>query len=208
MATASKQRSRIPDDVYQIILERISGGELVTDVAKELGYCRTDVWRASENGTSDSNETPSAHSLLASHSAYMRARIAQAHSIAEDTILISDGRDADGEARTLALVESLDGVDEKDKQRLLNSLQSVAVQRDTLRVNTRKFLLAKIAPKIYGDHSTQEVTGSVVVEHNVAPALQASLAARLAGIASRRLPSASAVVVEDSIVVDDTATDL
>jgi hypothetical protein len=34
-----------------------------------------------------------------------------------------------------------------------------AVQRDRLKVDTRKWLLAKALPKIYGDRLTAEVTG-------------------------------------------------
>ena len=33
------------------------------------------------------------------------------------------------------------------------------VQRDRLRIDTRKWLLSKALPKIYGDKITQEVTG-------------------------------------------------
>ena len=38
---------------------------------------------------------------------------------------------------------------------------SAAVQRDRLRVDTRKFLMGKLAPRIYGDKQTVEHTGTV-----------------------------------------------
>ena len=38
---------------------------------------------------------------------------------------------------------------------------SGAVQDKRLRVDTRKWLLSKVLPKIYGDHKTLEVTGTV-----------------------------------------------
>lgn len=41
------------------------------------------------------------------------------------------------------------------------SPNNVAVRRDGLRVDTRKFLLAKLAPKVYGDRQTIEHTGAV-----------------------------------------------
>lgn len=111
------------------------------------------------------------------------------HSIAEDTILIADGRDVESQTRMRAMVDTLAGVDDDDKARLLASLQSVAVQRDTLRVNTRKFLMAKIAPKIYGEPTKQvELSGPgggpIAVED--VSQLRDTLTARLAGIASRR----------------------
>lgn len=43
------------------------------------------------------------------------------------------------------------------------SPNNVAVRRDGLRVDTRKFLLAKLAPKVYGDRQTIEHTGAVGV---------------------------------------------
>lgn len=194
------QRSNLSDDTYLAILDRVSAGELVTDVVKDFGATRTDVWRKSEEERTEGNGHPSS----VSSSAYMRARIAQAHSIAEDTILIADGRDDDGAKRLVAMVESLAGVDDDDKERLLNSLALAAVQRDKLRVDTRKFLLAKIAPRIYGDTTRHvELTGkdggSIQVED--VTALQAGLTARLAGIASRRrLLSATVRVLEPETV--------
>jgi hypothetical protein len=38
-------------------------------------------------------------------------------------------------------------------------------QRDRLRVDTRKWLMGKLAPKKYGERITQEVTGAVHHEH-------------------------------------------
>ena len=192
--TLGRPRTHSREAIARLICYRVAQGELVTDVCKDIGITRGMLHKWGEQDTTIRD-------------AFARARVSQAHAMMEDTILIADGLEEGGSLRLYAMVDALSGVDEKDKQRLIDSLQASAVARDRLRVDTRKWATSKIAPKIYGDHSTQEVTGSVVVEHNVAPALQASLAARLAGIASRRLPSVSASVVEDaSIVVDDAAT--
>lgn len=41
------------------------------------------------------------------------------------------------------------------------------VQRARLQVDTRKFLMAKLAPHVYGDHVSVEHSGSVVHDHTV-----------------------------------------
>lgn len=153
------------DTTFQAILERVAGGELVTDVAKEYGVSRQMIWR---------------HCQDTSHAdAYARARVSQAHSIAEDT---------------LSLADSAQGM----------TSDGVAAVR--LRVDTRKWLTSKIAPRIYGDTTRHvELTGkdggSIQVED--VGQLQSALTARLAGIASRRkLLTASARVIEDGETVD------
>jgi hypothetical protein len=70
-----------------------------------------------------------------------------------------------------------------------------------LRVDTRKWLTSKIAPRIYGDTTRHvELTGkdggSIQVED--VSALQGALTARLAGIASRRkLLTATATIIAE-----------
>lgn len=202
------QRSNLSDDTYLAILDRVSNGELVTDICRELAITRADVWRKSEEEITEGN----GHTSLVSLSTYMRARISQAHSMAEDTVLIADGRDSDGARRLSAMVQSLEGVDDDDKQRLLDSLASAAVQRDKLRVDTRKFLLAKIAPRIYGDTTRHvELTGkdggSIQVED--VTQLRDTLTARLAGIASRRkLLTATATIVDAEVVEPEPEPDI
>jgi hypothetical protein len=75
---------------------------------------------------------------------YAHAREAQADSWADDIVEISDDgqndtyTDADGNERT----------------------NQDVIARSRLRVDTRKWLMARMAPKKYGDKITQEVTGA------------------------------------------------
>lgn len=75
---------------------------------------------------------------------YARAREAQADSWADDILQISDDGsndtyiDGDGNERT----------------------NQDVIARSRLRVDTRKWLMARMAPKKYGDKITQEVTGA------------------------------------------------
>lgn len=75
---------------------------------------------------------------------YARAREAQADYWAEEIIEISDDgandtyKDEDGHERT----------------------NQDVIARSRLRVDTRKWLMARMAPKKYGDKITQEVTGA------------------------------------------------
>ena len=74
---------------------------------------------------------------------YLRARAIGMESMSDDMLGIADDDTLDTNA---------DG-----------SSNNVAVRRDHLRVDTRKFLLAKLAPKVYGDRQTIEHTGAVGV---------------------------------------------
>lgn len=78
---------------------------------------------------------------------YARAREAQAHNMAEELMEIAD----DGSN------------DWMERQRQDGSIETVLnsehVQRSRLRVDSRKWLLSKMLPKVYGDKVTQEHTG-------------------------------------------------
>jgi hypothetical protein len=89
---------------------------------------------------------------LASHAEfrdqYASAREAQADYYAEEIIEISD-----------------DGTNDwMERQRTDGSTEEVenkeVLARSRLRVDTRKWLMARMAPKKYGDKITQEVTGA------------------------------------------------
>lgn len=75
---------------------------------------------------------------------YARAREAQMEALGEDILEIAD--DAKGD---VAVAE--DGTETVNQEH---------IQRSKLRVDARKWLMSKIAPKRYGDKITQEVTGS------------------------------------------------
>ena len=75
---------------------------------------------------------------------YARAREKQAEHYLDEIIAISDD---------VSLDEIIDG---EGNPRTNNE----AIQRSKLKVDTRKWAMAKLAPKKYGDKITQEVTGA------------------------------------------------
>jgi len=76
---------------------------------------------------------------------YTRAREAQAHAIADELLEISD----DG---------SNDWMERNDKDNPGWQLNGEHVQRSKLRADTRKWLLAKMLPKVYGERLEVEAT--------------------------------------------------
>lgn len=79
---------------------------------------------------------------------YASAREAQADYYAEEIIEISD----DGTNDWMERKRSDGSAEEVENKEVLN--------RSRLRVDTRKWLMARMAPKKYGDKITQEVTGA------------------------------------------------
>ena len=75
---------------------------------------------------------------------YARAREAQADKLAEEALQIAD----DGRSDTY--------LDAEGNERTDNEV----IQRSRLRVDTRKWLASKMAPKKYGDKLVQEHTGA------------------------------------------------
>lgn len=127
------------DAIVPGILLDISEGMAVKDACKKAGITRKTL----NQWALDDPEGIGAP--------YARAREQQAHALAEEALKIADGEDEEGEKRQEAMVEAIATADDDDKDRILQSLQSVAVQRDRLRVDTRKWYTSKIAPKLYGD---------------------------------------------------------
>lgn len=119
------------------VCARISKGELTKDAARAEGSDEYQV----RDWARDEQFAP----------AYASARVSQAHALAEQCIAIADGTDDESEARVSALLGAIEDVDEDAKEHIINSLQNVAVQRDRLRLDARKWFTSKIAPKIYGD---------------------------------------------------------
>lgn len=78
---------------------------------------------------------------------YARAREAQAEHWADEIIEISDDGTNDWTER-----QNKDGS-------TYEAIDSEHINRSRLRVDTRKWLMARMAPKKYGDKVTQEVTG-------------------------------------------------
>lgn len=105
---------------------------------------------------------------------YARAREIGMESMSDDLLTIADDDSGDRLA---------DG-----------SPNSAAVQRSRLQVDTRKFLMAKLAPRVYGDKQTVEHTG--IVEH----ALTLSERERM-----RRLLSFAAQDAATGVTIEGTA---
>lgn len=80
---------------------------------------------------------------------YTRAREAQAEAMAEDTLEIADDGTNDFKKKTNG-----DGTTE-------DVFNSEHVQRSKLRVDTRKWLMSKLAPKKYGEKLDLNVGGSL-----------------------------------------------
>jgi|TARA_R110000822_G_scaffold15457_13_gene53382 hypothetical protein len=73
---------------------------------------------------------------------YAHAQEAMIHSIAEQIMAISD--------ETPVTIVDQNGISRYD---------SAAVQHQRLQVDSRKWLLSKMMPKVYGDKNVQEITG-------------------------------------------------
>lgn len=85
---------------------------------------------------------------------YTRAREVQGHNLADDTVEIAD-----------------DGTNDwMERRRQDGSVEIVPnhehIARSKLRIDTRKWMAAKLAPKKYGDRQTVEHEGTVGVEHS------------------------------------------
>lgn len=101
------------------------------------------------------------HSDASLSAQYARAREEQSHALAEKLMDIAAGTDTDGQDRLEAIVCAAAGEDDADaRDSVLASLQNVAVQRDRLRVDTLKWYVSKIAPKLYGERAALEVEHS------------------------------------------------
>lgn len=96
---------------------------------------------------------------------YARAREAQAHRMLDEILEIADdsGRD---------VVEIVVSVDEEGNEKTREVERFTATARDKLRIDTRKWAMARLAPKVYGDSKQldvtsggQRVTGFAIVDY-------------------------------------------
>ena len=85
---------------------------------------------------------------------YARARELQAEYMAEDILAIAD------EKCIMVRADKHGSQDDDGQGNTEVVFDSTAVQRNRLRVDARKWLLSKLAPKKYGDKVTQEHTGA------------------------------------------------
>ena len=126
------QVSSFTQEMADIICERIAKGESLRKICLD-------------------KDTPSHTTILkwlreidGFASQYARAREDQAEFYLDEIIAISDESSQDK-------IANEDGTERTDSE---------AIQRSKLRVDTRKWAMAKLAPKKYGDKITQEVTGA------------------------------------------------
>lgn len=124
--------SKFTQQIAETICERLSLGESLRSICRDEAMPgQTTVFRWLSDDETFRKQ-------------YTHAREVQADSWADDIIEIADDglndtyKDAEGIERTNADV----------------------IARSRLRVDTRKWLMARMAPKKYGDKITQEVTGA------------------------------------------------
>ena len=139
------------------VCERVAKGELVKYAAQAEG---TDANRVREWGLTDE------YSGL-----YARARESQAHALAEQALDIADGEDGltalyeeavDAEQERIEALP--DGASKSAQMKAIGSLRSNVVQRDRMRLDARKWLTSKIAPKLYGERTAVEHSGTLTLE--------------------------------------------
>lgn len=142
------------------ICERIAIGETLTDICDEDGMPdRRTVIR-----WKNANE---AFCL-----AYVRAREDQAHSWADEIVSISDDGSRD-------YTKTEDGREIVDHDH---------IQRAKLRVDTRKFLMARLAPRAYGERVALEHTGKDGAPIETQDVTDRELAKRTAYVLRRAQP--------------------
>jgi hypothetical protein len=127
--------STYTEETAALICARIAEGETLTAICAADGMPdRVTVWRWTEANESFRN-------------AYARAKEARVERMADEILHIAD--DATADIRTTD-----DGAEVVDHEH---------IQRSKLRVDTRKWLLAKLAPKKYGERVDLNHAGGVSV---------------------------------------------
>lgn len=124
--------------VFLMICQRMSEGELVTRMLPAYNMSRGKLYRWIESSDQ-------------SRELYARARVLQAHAIAEEAINISDGTDELGKLYDDLAELHADTIDPNHRGTWLAAFRNGRVQRDKIRVDGRKWLASKINPRNYGD---------------------------------------------------------
>jgi len=119
------------DDIAEEICERLANGESLLAICQDDHLPQEPTVR---NWALDDKEGFFAK--------YERARILQAHNMFDETLVIADDKQAD-------VV-----IDDKG----IRTVNGEVVQRSRLRVDTRKWYLSKVLPKIYGDKHHMELS--------------------------------------------------
>lgn len=111
---------------------------------------------------------------------YARAREEQSHAMAEEAMRIADGEDALSLFYSLcvdryeedALEAAVTKADRDKVWAVANSMRAQVVQRDRMRLDARKWLTSKIAPKLYGEKLDVTSDGRAIVAAVVALPLE------------------------------------
>ena len=141
--TAVGRPSMCTPEVCDEIIERLSNGETLSQMCREPGMPkRTTVlkWRDKNPQFADR---------------YARARRDQMETWSDEIIEISDNGTTDYITKV-----GRNGVEHE-------AVDQEHIQRSRLRVDTRKFLMAKIAPHLFGDRLAVEHTGGMIVKHEL-----------------------------------------
>ena len=126
-----------PAETRDRILERIADGEALAAICREDGMPHISTvfdWLSAEPDFADK---------------YARAREQQADKLADEIVSIAD------EAVVLAKTDESGAVE--------LALDSVAVARNRLRIDARKWVASKLKPKKYGDKIEHEHGGKVTI---------------------------------------------
>lgn len=117
----------------------------LTDIGKKVGIDQTTIaaWIRDKKKVDPEDKEEQDFSLL-----YVRAKEAQMHMMAEEILDIADNATNDYMLRNDREGDS-PGFRENGE----------VINRSRLRIESRKWLMAKLAPKVYGDKVTQEHTG-------------------------------------------------
>ncbi len=140
---AGGRPSTYRDSIGALICSRIAGGETLSAI------CRTSGLPATQTVYQWKRANPAFAANLT------QARIEQQELWADQIIEIADDSTLDTVTKTDPKGRTFEAVDHEN------------INRDRLRIDTRKFLMAKIAPRIYGDKLQHDHTGTIDHAHTV-----------------------------------------
>lgn len=136
---------KVKAELQAIFLDRYAQGETITRITSDLGVSCATPWRWE---VSD----PDGFGKL-----YALAKAEHAHAMAGLTIDISDGRETGWIQELEDLLARYVAYDAKARDEFLRAMVYTKINRDRLRVDTRKWYTAKVLPKIYGEKVTHEL---------------------------------------------------
>lgn len=142
----SNHVSSFDKKIFDIVCERMAAGHSLRSVC------------ADESLPDESTIRKWALEDDARYTQYTRARGVQADSYVDELIAISDGA---GDLQQLLKELGIDDLSSEKKidAKMLKALVRQKVERDRLKIETRKWLISKILRTRFGDKVSQEITG-------------------------------------------------